>query len=109
MDAKFNYIVSTVANSAIAYVIVVSLLKFNGFKIDNNSKLRLSRVVKRLVINFLIYKLILVKFGIINFWIDYAFSFDFILTIYIISVIITVTKIITSSKNKTIFSVLSVN
>lgn len=109
MDAKFNYILNGVANSVLTYIIVVSILKFNGFKIDANSKLRLSRVVKRLVINFLIYKLIFVKFGIINFWIDYVFSFDFILAIYIVSVIITVTKIITSSKNKTVFSVLSLD
>lgn len=109
MDAKFNHILNIIANSTIAYIVVLCLLKLNGFKINNNSRLRLSKVIKRLVINFLIYKLILIKFDAINFWVNYYSNFYFISAIYLISVIITVTKIVVSTKNKTLFNVLSIS
>ena len=92
METKFNNTLNIIANSALAYIIIVSVLKINGFKIKNDSRIRLSKVVKRLVINFLIYKLTLIKFSVINFWIDYYFSFYFVTIIYVISTIATVEK-----------------
>jgi len=109
MNAILNYFIEIITKSTLAYIVIICILKLNGFKVRDNSRIPLSKVIKRLLLNAFLLKIISEEFGIYTLWYNYTSYVQIVWLVYAISFIATIIPMIITSRNKTIFNALSIN